>query len=143
MLIKKLLILILVCYSKNCYDYLKTVFDNPGIIKKYVGQLGLELYHRRMVYMDQIDYRSLIKQENRKLQGRLFDTGIHINCQPVFGKNDYFKHRKVFPIGEISAVVRVKDDENSICAPGLYDIKVLDIIDSLVPNNEEVVQESY
>lgn len=125
----------LVCYSKDSYRYLRKIFKDEKVIRKYTGQLGLELYHRRMIYMDQIDYRSLIKQENRKLQGRLFDTDIHINCQPVFGDNMYFRNIKIFPIGEVTAIIRINEDKNSISAPGIYSIEVVDIIDSLVPNN--------
>lgn len=91
--------------------------------------------------MAQLDFDKLIKQENRRLQGIISGTNIHINCQAVRNNRDnefdLFKESKIYPIGEIEAIVKIKDASSGIYSPCYYQITVEDVLGGLFPNDLE------
>lgn len=126
----------LVCYGREASNEMTKVFDNSNIISRYGGKSAINLYNRRIVFMKTIDFETLIKQENRKLQGQVKNTNIHINCQTLYKnpKKCFFSTKKFYPIAEIEGIVKVKDDKDSIYTPSVYRIEVENIIDSVFPN---------
>lgn len=135
----------LTCYGRDVYTYLKQVFHNSSVIDPYQGERAIQLYNRRMIYMAQLDFQKLIKQENRRLQGVVSGTNIHINCQALIDDDqigkDFFSSVILHPIGEIEAIVKIKGTKESIYSPCYYEIEVVDILESLFPNELSFIKE--
>lgn len=118
----------LVCYGNKTYQLLVNEFNNNDYIQKYDDGLQDYIYKRRMKHMHFVDFETLITQESRKLQGRIRDTGIHINFTPLRDDKDIIKDFSVIPMGEIKCIISVTDDNNGRFSPAVYKINVQTVI---------------
>lgn len=76
------------CYGKSGYEAAQELFQNAALIRPYEGEDLMRLYLRRAKYMTGSDFDTLIKQEQRKLQGLAPCSGAHINCDPIRADGD-------------------------------------------------------
>lgn len=117
----------LVCYGKDAYKTLFDYFKQYDFIQCYEDGLQEELYIRRMTHMPSIDVKTLIKQESRKVQGRITGTNIHINCQPLREDVDDIFNQNITAIGDIECVAKIIDDSEGMYSPAIYNIEVISI----------------
>lgn len=100
----------LVCYGTAGYDAAQELFKVTDLIRPYMGDDLTRLYLRRAKYMAGSDFDSLIKQEQRKLQGLTPHADAHINCEPIRSDNDRaFARMYAKEIGEMTLLATVTD----------------------------------
>jgi len=68
----------LVCYGPDGYAAAKELFADPELIRPYAGDELTQLYLRRAKYMAGGGFDTLVKQEQRKLQGLAAHSGAHV-----------------------------------------------------------------
>lgn len=124
----------LVCYGEDAYHRISDLFKDTDLIKPYTGVRANDIFSRRMTHMANVDFESLVTQENRKLQGLI--NGIHINCQPLRADHDHFMDMEMSVVGEIVCTARVIGDTQGFFAPAYYDIEVDNIIGGLFENDD-------
>jgi uncharacterized protein len=123
----------LVCYGTAGYDAAQELFKITDLIRPYAGDDLTRLYLRRAKYMAGSDFDSLIKQEQRKLQGLTPHADAHINCEPIRSDNDRtFARMYAKEIGEMTLLATVTDHTQGLATPALYNIKVQNILSSTV-----------
>jgi hypothetical protein len=125
----------LVCYGREGIEVIRKLFSEK--VKPYEGQDLIRLYKRRMNHMQPMDFKLFGVQENRKFQGMMGEGKTHINCQPVRAEENAFENMTLMDVGEIECTARVLKHEEGIFAPAIYEIEVIDVLNSLFPNSHE------
>lgn len=123
----------LVCYGEAGYAAATELFANTSLIRPYAGPELTQLYLRRAKYMAGSGFDTLLRQEQRKLQGLTAEAGAHINCEPLRADNDStFARMYAKEIGEMSLLAQITDHSQGVATPALYRIRVQLIIKSTV-----------
>lgn len=119
-----------VVYGRSQMIKLRNWLSTEKILIPYTGALGGEIYLRRMKYLPDVDLKTLIKQETRKLQGKL--NNIHVNFQPLRNKEERRLYSKTVyrPIGKVSVIASIADDTESVFSPAIYIVKCLKVLTS-------------
>ncbi len=121
----------LVCYGEDVRLAVSKALSECSQMESYERH-ALRLYNRRMIHMAPMDFSLLMKQEQRKIQG-LWGGKIHVNCQPLRCRQGQtiFKDLTFIEVGEISCIAQIENDQEGNFAPAYYEIRVLDIINSV------------
>jgi predicted nucleotidyltransferase len=123
----------LVCYGLDTSEAVKKIFHDSSTMSLYQGKDALPLYKRRMQHMANLDFETLIIQENRKNQGFIGTQKIHVNCQPLREDEtpSIFSSFSLVEVGYISCILQIENDSEGVFAPAYYDVSVIEILDSL------------
>lgn len=98
----------LVCYGTAGYEAAQELFKDTDLIRPYAGDDLTRLYLRRAKYMAGSDFDTLIRQEQRKLQGLTPHADAHINCEPIRSDNDRtFTRMYAKEIGEMTLLATI------------------------------------
>ncbi|XKK40058.1 hypothetical protein HFP72_04560 [Nocardiopsis sp. ARC36] len=127
----------LVSYGAEGYEAAQALFADRNVIRPYAGEHLTRLYLRRMKYMEGSRFETLIKQENRKLQGMTSGSGAHVNCEPL--RSDApprLEAMSAKEIGEITLLATVTDHSEGVLTPALYRIGVDRSLNSTVDEPE-------
>jgi uncharacterized protein len=121
----------LVCYGTAGYEAAQSLFANKRLIRPYDGDDLTRLYLRRAKYMAGSDFDTLIRQEQRKLQG-LTPADAHINCEPLRSDDDpAFVRTTAKEIGDVTLLAQITDHQaHGLATPALYGITVTTILAS-------------
>lgn len=123
----------LVCYGAEGYRAARDIFDASDLIQPYAGENQTLLYLRRAKYMEGSGFDSLLKQEQRKLQGLTTGSGAHINCEPL--RDDgvgSLRGLQAKEIGEITLLATITDHSEGVSTPALYRISVERVLSATV-----------
>jgi predicted nucleotidyltransferase len=127
----------LVCYGTAGYEAAQELFMDTDLIRPYTGDDLTRLYLRRAKYLAGSDFGTLIKQEQRKLQGLTPHADAHINCEPIRSDDDRtFARMSAKEIGEMALLATITGHAQGLATPALYQIKVNNIISSTVDEPE-------
>jgi predicted nucleotidyltransferase len=123
----------LVCYGRESYEQMSRMFHASPILTPYTEPaLARRLYQRRMIHLAPMEFKTLILQESRKLQGVTKERGTHINCQPLRDlTTQSYADLVLAEVGEIACIVEILNHDDGYYAPAFYSIRVVDIIESL------------
>ncbi|MBB5494040.1 hypothetical protein [Nocardiopsis metallicus] len=123
----------LVCYGKEGYRAARKLFGSSNLIQPYAGENQTLLYLRRAKYMEGSGFDTLLKQEQRKLQGLTTGSGAHINCEPLREDDAGPLHGlQAKEIGEITLLATVTDHSEGVSTPALYEINVERVLSATV-----------
>lgn len=127
----------LVCYGFAGYKAARQLFADPRLIRPYGGDDLVQLYRRRAEQLPGIEPATLVKREQRKLQGLGVRSGMHINCEPIRADDDdSLAHMGAKEIGEARVLATMTDHDSALMTPALYRIAVQRVVDSTVDEPE-------
>lgn len=128
----------LVCYGPDGYAAAQELFTDPGLIRPYAGDELTQLYLRRAKYMAGGGFDTLIKQEQRKLQGLSARSGAHVNCEPLRADDDRsFSRVYAKEIGEMALLATITDHTQGLATPALYRITARVVLHSTIDEPEQ------
>lgn len=130
----------LVCYGNPGYVAAQELFADRSIIVPYENNLLTQLYQRRAKYLVGNDFNSLMKQEQRKLQGLTANRVSHINCEPLRSDHDLLARNfsSLKQIGEISVLAEVGDHSQGLLTPSRYEIAVRNVLSATVDEPDSI-----
>jgi predicted nucleotidyltransferase len=128
----------LVCYGQEGQSAAERLFQRRDLIHRYSGENLHRLYTRRAKYMEGSGFSTLIRQEQRKLQGLTAGAEAHINCEPL--RSDCMATTRRLcakEVGDIEVLATVTDHGEGCFTPALYGIRVQQVIRASVDEPEE------
>jgi predicted nucleotidyltransferase len=83
-------------------------------------------------------FDTLIKQEQRKLQGLAARSGAHVNCEPLRADDDRSLARVYAKeIGEMALLATITDHAQGLATPALYRITARVVLHSTIDEPEQ------